>query len=106
MTRRCGIDTSILVRLTTREELRGFEAVGRVDVLNGGDGDDVLFGQAGDFFCAGYQRRDFQPTTGFLCRQIGNLLLDLWSRDRKALIGPVNTLAEDLSTLRGKLGLN
>ena len=26
--------------------------------------------------------------------------------DRKALIGPVNTLAEDLSTLRGKLGLN
>ena len=27
-------------------------------------------------------------------------------RDRKALIGPVNTLAEDLSTLRGKLGLN
>ncbi|SDU95880.1 iron uptake system protein EfeO [Pseudomonas mucidolens] len=25
---------------------------------------------------------------------------------RKALIGPVNTLAEDLSTLRGKLGLN
>lgn len=27
-------------------------------------------------------------------------------RDRKAMIGPVNTLAEDLSTLRGKLGLN
>ncbi|MDR6676450.1 iron uptake system protein EfeO [Pseudomonas oryzihabitans] len=27
-------------------------------------------------------------------------------RDRKALVGPVNTLAEDLSTLRGKLGLN
>ncbi|WP_397452268.1 iron uptake system protein EfeO [Pseudomonas sp. NA-150] len=27
-------------------------------------------------------------------------------KDRKALIGPVNTLAEDLSTLRGKLGLN
>lgn len=26
--------------------------------------------------------------------------------DRKALVGPVNTLAEDLSTLRGKLGLN
>lgn len=26
--------------------------------------------------------------------------------DRKALIGPVNTLAEELSTLRGKLGLN
>lgn len=26
--------------------------------------------------------------------------------DRRALIGPVNTLAEDLSTLRGKLGLN
>lgn len=26
--------------------------------------------------------------------------------DRKALIGPVNTLAEDLSTLRGKLDLN
>ncbi|WP_345945782.1 iron uptake system protein EfeO [Pseudomonas sp. dw_358] len=26
--------------------------------------------------------------------------------DRKALIGPVNTLAEDLSTMRGKLGLN
>ncbi|MBD1554021.1 iron uptake system protein EfeO [Pseudomonas typographi] len=26
--------------------------------------------------------------------------------DRKALIGPVNTLAEDLSTLRGKLGLD
>ena len=25
---------------------------------------------------------------------------------RKALVGPVNTLAEDLSTLRGKLGLN
>ncbi|MDY7565639.1 iron uptake system protein EfeO [Pseudomonas sp. RTC3] len=28
------------------------------------------------------------------------------ANDRKALIGPVNTLAEDLSTLRGKLGLN
>lgn len=27
-------------------------------------------------------------------------------RDRKAMVGPVNTLAEDLSTLRGKLGLN
>ena len=27
-------------------------------------------------------------------------------RDRKALTGPVNTLAEDLSTMRGKLGLN
>lgn len=27
-------------------------------------------------------------------------------RDRKAMIGPVNTLAEDLSTLRGKLGLD
>ncbi|WP_268797085.1 iron uptake system protein EfeO [Pseudomonas huanghezhanensis] len=26
--------------------------------------------------------------------------------DRKALIGPVNTLAEDLSQMRGKLGLN
>lgn len=26
--------------------------------------------------------------------------------DRRALIGPVNTLAEDLSTLRGQLGLN
>lgn len=26
--------------------------------------------------------------------------------DRKKLVGPVNTLAEDLSTLRGKLGLN
>ncbi|MCU1727458.1 iron uptake system protein EfeO [Pseudomonas sp. 7P_10.2_Bac1] len=26
--------------------------------------------------------------------------------DRKALVGPVNTLAEDLSTLRGKLGLD
>ncbi|AGE25592.1 iron uptake system protein EfeO [Pseudomonas poae] len=26
--------------------------------------------------------------------------------DRKAMVGPVNTLAEDLSTLRGKLGLN
>ncbi|QOY69234.1 MULTISPECIES: iron uptake system protein EfeO [unclassified Pseudomonas] len=26
--------------------------------------------------------------------------------DRKALVGPVNTLAEDLSMLRGKLGLN
>ena len=26
--------------------------------------------------------------------------------DRKALVGPVTTLAEDLSTLRGKLGLN
>ncbi|MBN9046770.1 MAG: iron uptake system protein EfeO [Rhizobiales bacterium] len=26
--------------------------------------------------------------------------------DRKALVGPVNTLAEDLSTLRGTLGLN
>ncbi|NMZ26283.1 iron uptake system protein EfeO [Pseudomonas protegens] len=26
--------------------------------------------------------------------------------DRKALVGPVNALAEDLSTLRGKLGLN
>jgi iron uptake system component EfeO len=26
--------------------------------------------------------------------------------DRKALVGPVNTLAEDLSTMRGKLGLN
>jgi iron uptake system component EfeO len=26
--------------------------------------------------------------------------------DRRGLIGPVNTLAEDLSTLRGKLGLN
>ena len=26
--------------------------------------------------------------------------------DRKALVGPVNSLAEDLSTLRGKLGLN
>lgn len=26
--------------------------------------------------------------------------------DRKALVGPVNTLAEDLSKLRGKLGLN
>ena len=29
-------ENSGLVRLTTREELRGFEAVGRVDVLNGG----------------------------------------------------------------------
>ncbi|OLF53594.1 iron uptake system protein EfeO [Pseudomonas chlororaphis] len=28
------------------------------------------------------------------------------ANDRKALVGPVNTLAEDLSTLRGKLGLN
>ncbi|KAF1053844.1 MAG: Iron uptake system component EfeO [Stenotrophomonas maltophilia] len=27
-------------------------------------------------------------------------------KDRKALAGPVNTLAEDLSTMRGKLGLN
>ena len=26
--------------------------------------------------------------------------------DRKMLVGPVNTLAEDLSMLRGKLGLN
>ncbi len=26
--------------------------------------------------------------------------------DRRAMVGPVNTLAEDLSTLRGKLGLN
>ena len=26
--------------------------------------------------------------------------------DRKALVGPVNTLAEDLSMMRGKLGLN
>lgn len=30
----------------------------------------------------------------------------LSDRDRKALAGPVNTLAEDLSTMRGKLGLN
>ncbi|MDF3932460.1 iron uptake system protein EfeO [Pseudomonas citronellolis] len=30
----------------------------------------------------------------------------LSDKDRKALAGPVNTLAEDLSTLRGKLGLN
>ncbi|WP_297840101.1 iron uptake system protein EfeO [Pseudomonas sp.] len=28
------------------------------------------------------------------------------ANDRKALVGPVTTLAEDLSTLRGKLGLN
>ncbi|MEB0077474.1 iron uptake system protein EfeO [Pseudomonas sp. CCI3.2] len=28
------------------------------------------------------------------------------AKDRKAMVGPVNTLAEDLSTLRGKLGLN
>lgn len=27
-------------------------------------------------------------------------------KDRRAMVGPVNTLAEDLSTLRGKLGLN
>jgi len=30
----------------------------------------------------------------------------LSDKDRKALAGPVNTLAEDLSTMRGKLGLN
>ena len=34
----------------------------------------VIFGQAGDFFCAGYQRRVFQPTIVFLCRQVGNRL--------------------------------
>ncbi|MDY7559484.1 iron uptake system protein EfeO [Pseudomonas sp. 10B1] len=28
------------------------------------------------------------------------------AKDRRAMVGPVNTLAEDLSTLRGKLGLN
>ena len=36
----------------------------------------VILGQAGDFFRAGYQRRVFQPTIGFLCRQIGNRLSD------------------------------